>query len=104
MGRRAPPLNGRGGSPPAARGGGEPGRVMGTIAQIGVGRRLAASVAVPDSAARSERSIAVIRLAVTVAVTGIYASSIGVQRSLGPSAVVVLSLALIYGAATLIAL
>jgi signal transduction histidine kinase len=77
---------------------------MGTIAQIGVGRRLAASVAVPDSAARSERSIAVIRLAVTVAVTGIYASSIGVQRSLGPSAVVVLSLALIYGAATLIAL
>jgi signal transduction histidine kinase len=77
---------------------------LATIAHVGTERRPAAGAAAPESAERSERSTAWIRIAVTVAVIGIYASSLGVQRSLGPSAVVILASAMVYGVGTLFAL
>jgi signal transduction histidine kinase len=75
---------------------------MATIARGAVERRSAARPAVSDGAARSERSTALIRVAVAVAVTGIYAGSIGVERSARPSAIAVLALALVYGVGTLV--
>lgn len=75
---------------------------MGTIADVGAGRRHVARASVSASAVRSERSLAVIRVAVTLAVTAIYWSSIGVRRTLGPSAVVVVALAAVYGIGTLL--
>ena len=56
------------------------------------------------SALRSERSIAVIRLTVIVAVMAIYVSSLGIRRSLGPFAVLVLALSAVYGIASLLLL
>ena len=77
---------------------------MATIAHAGSERRHAAHVAVSDSAARSERSTALIRVAVTLAVAAIYASSIGVQRSARSSAILVLAIAVVYGVGTLVLL
>jgi signal transduction histidine kinase len=48
------------------------------------------------SSLRTERSIALIRVTVLAVVTAIYISSIGIRRSLGPGAIVVLTLACIY--------
>jgi signal transduction histidine kinase len=54
------------------------------------------------SALRSERSIALIRITVVVAVMAIYVSSLGIRRSLGPGAIVVLALSAVYGLACLL--
>jgi signal transduction histidine kinase len=56
------------------------------------------------SALRSERSIALIRIAIVGVVMWIYLSSLGIRRSLGPSAIVILALAGLYGVVSLIAL
>lgn len=56
------------------------------------------------SALRSERSLALIRVAVVAAVLGIYLSSLGIRRSLGPSALVILVLAGVYGLGCLLVL
>ncbi|HZD17848.1 MAG TPA: ATP-binding protein [Actinomycetota bacterium] len=48
------------------------------------------------SVLRTERSIALIRVALVAIVTGIYVSSLGIQRSLGPGALFVLVLSAAY--------
>jgi signal transduction histidine kinase len=53
-------------------------------------------------ALRSERSTALIRVGVTAAVMAIYVVSIGVRRSLGPAALVVLALAAVYSIGSLL--
>jgi signal transduction histidine kinase len=45
---------------------------------------------------RSERSIALIRIAVVSAVMAIYISSLGIRRTIGPSAMLVLTLSAVY--------
>ncbi|MEW6059482.1 MAG: ATP-binding protein [Actinomycetota bacterium] len=52
---------------------------------------------------RTERSIALIRIAVIVVVAGVYLSSIGIRRPLGPLAVSILALVAIYSLWTLLA-
>jgi signal transduction histidine kinase len=70
--------------------------VVGTIAQpVGWAPAMSGLVA-GGTALRSERSTALIRIGVTAAVMAIYAISLGIRRSLGPSALVVLSLAAVY--------
>lgn len=51
---------------------------------------------------RSERSIALIRIAVVAAVMAIYVSSLGIRRTIGPSALVVLTLSAVYCLACLV--
>ena len=46
---------------------------------------------------RSDRATALIRLAVMAAVMGIYMNSVGIRRSVGPAALVILALAAVYG-------
>jgi signal transduction histidine kinase len=56
------------------------------------------------SVLRSERSIALIRIVIIGAVMWIYLSSLGIQRSLGPSAIVILALSGVYGLVMLLGL
>ena len=53
---------------------------------------------------RSERSIALIRLVVIAAVAAIYVNSLGIRRALGPTAILVLTLAALYGVTSLMVL
>jgi signal transduction histidine kinase len=62
-----------------------------------------AKKALSASELRSERSIALIRIAVIVVVAGVYLSSIGIRRPLGPLAVSILALVAIYSLWTLVA-
>ena len=55
------------------------------------------------SALRTERSIALIRVTVLSVVVAVYLSGIGIRGSLGPSALVILVLAVVYAFACLIA-
>jgi len=78
--------------------------IVGTIAQP-VGRApVVAGHLAGDAVLRSERVTSLIRIGVTAAVMAIYMSSLGVRRSLGPSALVVLALAAIYSVASLLLL
>jgi signal transduction histidine kinase len=77
---------------------------MTTIAQPVRPARLAVSGEIGASALRSERSIALIRIAVVGAVMWIYVGSIGIQRSLGPAAIVILAMAGLYGVVSLLVL
>ena len=54
------------------------------------------------SALRSERSIALIRIGIVGVVMWVYLSSLGIRRSLGPAAIVILTLAGLYGLLTLL--
>jgi signal transduction histidine kinase len=56
------------------------------------------------TALRSERSIALIRIAVVAAVLWIYLGSLGIRRSLGPAAIVILALAGLYGLVSILLL
>ncbi|MGH2591167.1 MAG: histidine kinase dimerization/phospho-acceptor domain-containing protein, partial [Actinomycetota bacterium] len=76
---------------------------MSTLAESPLPVRTAAG-GFEDSALRSERSIALIRVFVVVAVVAIYVSSVGLGRTLGPGAVVVLALSAVYGLACLLLL
>lgn len=69
---------------------------MGVIASRTIPVRVAASGGRGPSVLRTERSIALIRMALIAIVAGIYVSSLGVRRSLGPGALVVLVLAAAY--------
>ena len=75
---------------------------MGTIAHAAVTRRHTSEDPLGDLVLRSERSMALIRVLVTAAVMTIYFSSLGIRRSLGPGAIVVLSLAAVYSIASLL--
>jgi signal transduction histidine kinase len=55
------------------------------------------------SSARTDRSIALIRIAVLAVVGSVYVSSLGVRRSMGSSAILVLVLACVYGLVCLLA-
>jgi signal transduction histidine kinase len=77
---------------------------MSTIAESSPTSRTAAPRGFGLSALRGERSIALIRVSVVVAVMAIYVSSLGIRRSLGPAAVVVLALSAVYGLACLLLL
>lgn len=77
---------------------------MSTLAESSFPARTAAPSGFGVSALRSERSIALIRVFVVVAVMAIYVSSLGIGRSLGPGAVVVLALSAVYGLACLLLL
>lgn len=77
---------------------------MSTLAESSLPTRTAAPSGFEPSAMRSERSIALIRVFVVVAVVAIYMSSLGLGRSLGPGAVVVLALSAIYALACLLLL
>ncbi len=65
--------------------------------------RALTSSAFGRSAFRTERSVALIRLAVVSIVALIYFASVGVRRSVGPLALSVLALAALYGVGTLMA-
>ena len=52
---------------------------------------------------RTERSIAIIRIAVILVVAAVYLSSIGIRRPLGPLAIAILTLAAVYALWTLLA-
>ncbi|HZP90897.1 MAG TPA: ATP-binding protein [Actinomycetota bacterium] len=52
---------------------------------------------------RTERSIAIIRIAVILVVAAVYLSSIGIRRPLGPLAIAILALAALYALWTLLA-
>jgi hypothetical protein len=56
------------------------------------------------SSLRSERSIALIRIAIVGVVMWIYLGSLGIQRSLGPAAIVILALSGVYGIVSLLML
>lgn len=77
---------------------------MTTVAQPMLPVRVAISGDIGTSALRSERSIALIRIAVVGAVMWIYLGSIGIQRSLGPAAIVILAMAGLYGVVSLLVL
>jgi signal transduction histidine kinase len=57
----------------------------------------------PPDALRTERTIAIIRIAVVFVVAIVYLSSIGIQRAFGPLAVSILALAALYGLWALLA-
>ena len=75
---------------------------MSAITHQGTLRRARSEDTAVPSVIRSERSVALIRLAVIVAVTAIFAGSIGVRRELGPAAVALLVAAAGYALAVLI--
>ncbi|HSJ50660.1 MAG TPA: ATP-binding protein [Actinomycetota bacterium] len=77
---------------------------MTTVGQPMLPVRFAVSGDIGTSALRSERSIALIRIAVVGAVMWIYLGSIGIQRSLGPAALVILAMAGLYGVVSLLVL
>lgn len=72
---------------------------MGVIASRTVPLRAARLDGQEASALRTERSIALIRIALVAIVTGIYVSSLGIRRTLGPGALTVLVLAAGYALA-----
>ncbi|HEY7755265.1 MAG TPA: ATP-binding protein [Actinomycetota bacterium] len=74
------------------------------IAQPTLPARRAADGGFAGSALRSERSIALIRIAIVGVVMWIYLSSLGIRRSLGPAAIVILALAGLYGLVSLLVL
>jgi len=74
------------------------------IAQSRLPARAAMDRALGMSALRSERSIALIRIAITGVVMWIYLSSLGIQRQLGPAAIVILAFAGLYGVVSLLVL
>jgi signal transduction histidine kinase len=74
------------------------------IAQSRLPTRAATDGSPGASALRSERSIALIRIAIIGVVMWIYLGSLGIQRQLGPEAIVVLAFAGLYGVASLLVL
>ena len=77
---------------------------MAAIAQSRLPARAAVDGALGASALRSERSIALIRIAIVGVVMWIYLSSLGIRRQLGPAAIVILALAGLYGLVSLVVL
>ena len=77
---------------------------MGAIAHPAARTVPALERGLSSGALRSERSMALIRIVITAAVMAIYASSLGIRRSLGPSALVVLCVAAVYSVGCLLAL
>jgi signal transduction histidine kinase len=74
------------------------------IAQSRIPARAAMRGELGVSAIRSERSIALIRIAIIGVVMWIYLSSLGIRRQLGPAAIVILALAGLYGVVSLLVL
>ncbi len=77
---------------------------MTAMAQAALPKAAALDGGPGSSALRSERSIAIIRIAIVGVVMWIYFSSLGIRRPLGPEAIVILGLAGLYGVVTLLAL
>lgn len=77
---------------------------MTAIAQSRIPARAAMEGGLGISALRSERSIALIRIAIVGVVMWIYLSSLGIRRQLGPAAIVILALAGLYGLVSLVVL
>ena len=77
---------------------------MTAIAQSRLPARAAVDGGLGVSALRSERSIALIRIAIVGVVMWIYLSSLGIRRQLGPAAIVILALAGLYGLVCLLIL
>lgn len=77
---------------------------MTTIAQPVFAAREGIGGALGATSLRSERSIALIRLAIIGVVMWIYLSSLGIRRTLGPAAIVILALAGLYGLVSLVML
>ncbi|MGZ8606835.1 MAG: sensor histidine kinase [Actinomycetota bacterium] len=77
---------------------------MTAIAQPAFPTSTAVGSAISRSALKSERSIALIRIAIIGVVMWIYLSSLGIRRSLGPAAIIILALAGLYGIVSLLIL
>ena len=75
---------------------------MTAIAQPRLSARTAFDGGLGLSALRSERSIALIRISIVAVVMWIYLSSLGIRRSFGPAAIVILALAGLYGLVSLL--
>jgi signal transduction histidine kinase len=74
------------------------------IAQPALPARAATDDGSGVSSLRSERSIALIRIAIVGVVMWIYLGSLGIQRGLGPAAIVILALSGVYGIVSLLML